>query len=635
MEGLLYLSFNTVLLMTVHPPKSSPDSFLATNEVSNLLFDNIDETFLFIDKDLNIVFANKRALRSLKEFLGRDIYPGQNITSLVSNERQVELKRIYQDVFNGNERKTEVNMPSGDGFRYFENVLKPARNPEGQIVGVIVSSREITEKKYAEKALSEAEERWRFALESANQGVWDWNIKTGISYYSKSYLDLYGYSEGDLSGSFSEWQDRVHPEDLGPLMDTVKRQLEKKEKYVETVYRIKVKTGEYKWIEAKGMLLLDAEGNPDRMIGLHTDLTQKLKTQEELERTNQEIRVANERFNIMMKATHDMIWDWDLVNDNFYRGEEGLMNVYGIQSHNAISTIEHWLQRIHPADFRRVERVIRAIKTDNKIDKFDLEYRFRRDDGSYSFVYDRGLIIRNEQQVPIRVIGAAQDISERKRLESEILKNEIEYQKTISQASIDSQEMERTAIGKELHDNVNQILTTTKLYLDLARTKPELKDELIKKSIYNINDIINEIRNLSRSLMDPTINDLGIGESITGLVENINLLNQIHVTFNFDENLETVLNKNQKLTIFRIIQEAINNVLRHAEAKKVVINLHRKDDKVELLIDDDGKGFTPDMVKKGIGLNNIKNRISLINGSVDLKSEPDKGCQLIINFPIH
>jgi PAS domain S-box-containing protein len=472
-------------------------------------------------------------------------------------------------------------------------------------------------------------------LESANQGVWDWNIKTGISYYSKSYLDLYGYSEGDLSGSFSEWQDRVHPEDLGPLMETVKRQLEKKEKYVETVYRIKVKTGEYKWIEAKGMLLLDAEGNPDRMIGLHTDLTQKLKTQEELERTNQEIRVANERFNIMMKATHDMIWDWDLVNDNFYRGEEGLMNVYGIQSHNAISTIEHWLQRIHPADFRRVERVIRAIKTDNKIDKFDLEYRFRRDDGSYSFVYDRGLIIRNEQQVPIRVIGAAQDISERKRLESEILKNEIEYQKTISQASIDSQEMERTAIGKELHDNVNQILTTTKLYLDLARTKPELKDELIKKSIYNINDVINEIRNLSRSLMDPTINDLGIGESITGLVENINLLNQIHVTFNFDDNLETVLNKNQKLTIFRIIQEAINNVLRHAEAKKVVINLHRKDDKVELLIDDDGKGFTPDMVKKGIGLNNIKNRISLINGSVDLKSEPDKGCQLIINFPIH
>jgi signal transduction histidine kinase len=233
------------------------------------------------------------------------------------------------------------------------------------------------------------------------------------------------------------------------------------------------------------------------------------------------------------------------------------------------------------------------------------------------------------------VIGAAQDISERKRLESEILKNEIEYQKTISQASIDSQEMERTAIGKELHDNVNQILTTTKLYLDLARTKPELKDELIKKSIYNINDVINEIRNLSRSLMDPTINDLGIGESIMGLVENINLLNQIHVTFNFDDNLETVLNKNQKLTIFRIIQEAINNVLRHAEAKKVVINLHRKDDKVELLIDDDGKGFTPDMVKKGIGLNNIKNRISLINGSVDLKSEPDKGCQLIINFPIH
>src|SRR5690606_21033921 len=103
--------------------------------------------------------------------------------------------------------------------------------------------------------------------------------------------------------------------------------------------------------------------------------------------------------------------------------------------------------------------------------------------------------------------------TERKRLEQELLQNELEKQKAINQATVDTQEAERSEIGKELHDNVNQVLTTTKLYLDLAMSSPELKDELIIKSNKNIINVINEIRQLSRSLMDPSIGDLGLIDS--------------------------------------------------------------------------------------------------------------------------
>jgi signal transduction histidine kinase len=269
-----------------------------------------------------------------------------------------------------------------------------------------------------------------------------------------------------------------------------------------------------------------------------------------------------------------------------------------------------------------------------KQDTFEMEYRFLRDDGTYSDVYDRGMIIRNTLGKPVRMIGAAQDITDRKRLEKELLQNELERQKAINQATVDTQEQERSEIGKELHDNVNQVLTTTKLYLDLALSNPELKEELILKSSKNIINIINEIRQLSRSLMDPSIGDLGLLDSINDLIENINLTRKLHVKLAAEKKLELLLDKNQKLTVFRIIQEALNNAIKHAKASTVNIQLGHSGGLAQILIQDDGIGFHPDLVKKGVGLKNIQNRIYLINGVQTISSAPGKGCKLIINFPI-
>jgi len=265
---------------------------------------------------------------------------------------------------------------------------------------------------------------------------------------------------------------------------------------------------------------------------------------------------------------------------------------------------------------------------------FEMEYRFRRDDGTYSHVYDRAIVIRDSEGRPVRLIGAAQDATERKRLEQELLENELERQKAINQATVDTQEQERSEIGKELHDNVNQVLTTTKLYLDLALTNNELKDELITKSTRNIVSVINEIRQLSRSLMDPSIGDLGLIDSIYDLIENINLTQKLHVKLHADDRLEDLLNKNQKLTIFRIIQEALNNAIRHARASHVMITIKKEKQIIHLLIQDDGIGFEPSQVRKGAGLKNIQNRIYLINGSHSIETAPGKGCIIKINFPL-
>jgi len=199
---------------------------------------------------------------------------------------------------------------------------------------------------------------------------------------------------------------------------------------------------------------------------------------------------------------------------------------------------------------------------------------------------------------------------------------------------VDSQEQERTEIGKELHDNVNQVLTTTKLYLELALSNEELRNELIQKSCKNIVGVINEIRQLSRSLMDPTIGDLGLVDSLHDLIENINLTRRLHVKLTADRRMESYLDKNHKLTIFRIIQEALNNAIKYARATTVQISFQLINDIAEVIIHDDGVGFDPSLIKKGAGLKNIQNRVYLINGTHSIISSPGHGCKIIINFPI-
>jgi PAS domain S-box-containing protein len=347
------------------------------------------------------------------------------------------------------------------------------------------------------------------------------------------------------------------------------------------------------------------------------------------------IKIFNDRYNNILKATHDCIWDWNLETGTFYRNEEGISKVYGVKNNQAIQNIYSWMQRIHPEDNTRVQRVINDILHATDRDTFDVEYRFKRDDGDYSYIYDRGIIVRDADGKPVRMIGAAQNVTERKKLQMELLQQELDRQKLISQATIDTQEQERSEIGKELHDNVNQILTTTKLYLDLSLSNPELKDELIQKSSKNIIYVINEIRQLSRSLMNPSIGDLGLVDSIHDLVENINVTRKLQVSLTADEAVEELLSENQKLMVFRIIQEALNNSIKHAQAGSVIIFLKKGRTQVHLDITDDGVGFNPSTVKKGAGLKNIQNRVYLTNGKLNITSAPTKGCKIEISFPIN
>ena len=196
---------------------------------------------------------------------------------------------------------------------------------------------------------------------------------------------------------------------------------------------------------------------------------------------------------------------------------------------------------------------------------------------------------------------------------------------------IEAQEKERAIIGYELHDNINQILTASKLHLQF--TNDTLKDKNILKSIEYIQTAINEIRNISRSLSAPTLGSKSLTDSISNLIQNISNVTNLDIYFEYSTYSKEI-SKEQSLAIYRITQEQINNIIKHAGATKVNISL-AQDNKVTILnISDNGKGFDTRVKRNGIGLNNILSRSQIFNGKMSIDSAPGKGTKLEIILPM-
>jgi two-component system sensor histidine kinase UhpB len=355
-------------------------------------------------------------------------------------------------------------------------------------------------------------------------------------------------------------------------------------------------------------------------------------------RRNMEIlREANERYSLVTKATHDLIWDWNLLTGEVYCDKTAAKDVQIFSSNSAIHDIENWNKRIHPDDADRWFKTIEKIKKSTE-DFFELEYRIMGSAGSYRHIYDRGYVVRNASGEALRLIGAAQDVTEKLRLESALRESQLQRQRVITEATIKGQENEREQLGRELHDNINQILATSKLYLDHGLSFTPVKEEVILKSKEFISQAIEEIRRLSKALLPPTMEEFGLILALTEMVDSISLAGNFRIEKNWDDFHEQVLQKDQKLTIYRILQEQLNNIVKHAAAKNVTIALHLLHDdnnnqSVELSIKDDGKGFNPSKKRNGVGLRNIISRAELFGGTVVIQSEPGQGCELKVVFP--
>ncbi len=233
-----------------------------------------------------------------------------------------------------------------------------------------------------------------------------------------------------------------------------------------------------------------------------------------------------------------------------------------------------------------------------------------------------------------RLIYYRYKFKQEKKLQEELVNEEAKRSKAV----LESEENERQRLARELHDGVGQLLSATKLNLSTLESEKCTPEEKLRlqNSMHILDDSIREIRNISHNMMPDTLLKYGLTKAIDDFVLKIHQSQKIKIHFEcngFDENS---LNDTEKLMLYRIVQESVNNVLKYAEATELNIQLSADNEEISLMIQDNGKGFDIDVGKQkaGIGLKNMQLRTNYLKGKLEIESSAKSGTTIIIEIPL-
>ncbi|MDB5251025.1 MAG: domain S-box protein [Flaviaesturariibacter sp.] len=293
-----------------------------------------------------------------------------------------------------------------------------------------------------------------------------------------------------------------------------------------------------------------------------------------------------------------------------------------------------WFQRFIPADarenaLRRFDTVISGGATVRQYHENALQLR----DGQVRTIRWSTTLIKTKDGAIEGALGSGLDITENKALQTYLYKQETEKRQQVLSAVIDAQEAERQHIASELHDNVGQLLTTCKLMLGM-----ELDHQvspLLQGCFDNLQRAINEIRSLTHHLNPAQLSEIGFVSSLREMIQTLQVAGTYDFTLTIagEESLRE-LDAAVALSAFRIVQESLNNIFKHAGAFKIDILVQGSPTSLDIEVADNGRGFVIGSVKKGLGLKNIYNRAELHGGSVYINSTPGEGTLVSICIPL-
>lgn len=388
---------------------------------------------------------------------------------------------------------------------------------------------------------------------------------------------------------------------------------------IETIQQVKLANGSNITFQVN---LFPVKGGDGKFMvgGQAFQITDKVNPAKQLD--------SNKQLLLLRLAGTDAIWEWNMKSGHIFRNDT-LMKMIGYPA-NETDGLAWWFRRIHPADRDRVSNRVKEA-TDKQLLFWEDEYRFKCADGGYKNIHDHGYIVYENAQ-PVKMIGSLHDVAAMNSLQNQLNNEKLQRQKELSETVIRVQEIERARIGYELHDNINQVISTAKLFIDMLNPVSEEQKQVKEKSTHYLVMAIKEIRNLSKELVTPQFNEEALTVSLKKIIDDLQASSGTEITFICDD-MADKLSNGKKVALFRIIQEQLKNIITHSAADKAAIFLRGNTDTVELVITDNGKGFNAAETRRGIGLSNIYERTKFYNGKADLKTEKGKGCSLIIQIP--
>ena len=527
--------------------------------------------------------------------------------ALIASEQWAAARALNRGETTINE---EIEIEIFDGtHKIILNSAIPLRGKNGLIIGAIAINVDITERKRIAEQLALSESTFRSAFDDSAIGMALVLPDGKFLRVNRELSKMTGYPEGELLAL--TFQDITYPEDLEEDISYLKQTLNGTIDSYQMEKRYFHKGGHLIWIHLNVSLVRDGQGNPLFFVSQIEDISERKKS-EVL------IKESEEKFRKLVEES--LVGVFILQDDIFVYVNPQLEKITGYSKTDLLNEMSF-------------EKLIEKEDRQKPWKNYLSEPGQGRPSGNYFLkVIRKSTDVLHTEVIlsPITYggkaafIGTMVDITER-----------VEEQKRINKAVTDAQEREREEISMELHDNVNQLMAGCSINIDFVKmiVKDEKASAVLGKIKGYISEAIEELRRISHQLAPATHVWISLEEKIKTVVDTMNVGKGIKIRYHFDELQETIKAEVQ-LAMYRIIQEQFTNILKHAKASLVVIIVQRRNGAICMSIEDNGVGFDPHITNNGIGLENIKRRVQVFNGSFNIQALAGKGCKLDIQFPV-
>ena len=593
-----------------------------TAETTNLL-ERITDGFLALDSNFTFTFVNKKAGEILghkpEDMIGKNILSGFSvIASSQFNDACLQCFQTQQYTFLENQY-TPLNI-------WIENDIYPSPD------GLSVFFKDATFKKKAELALKESEGHYRHLIEHIHAGVVVHRPDSSILLCNQEATRLLGLSVDQMMGKTAidpEWNfvsgdGKKMDADQYPVIQVIASG----KPLLNMIGGIDNPNNKGRvWVLINAFPEYDTTGELEQVVVTFVDITDRKKAEEELKRSEETLNMAQGIAKIGS-------WEFDL-NTHDLRWSKELYRIFEIENLNGSELYDAYRKKFHPEDLYKLDDMINYAITNNK--GFTYQHRIIANDKSIKHILGIGEVTLNENGNIIGLKGTGQDITELIKAEEKLQKSYQHIRQLVNHLQ-DIREQERTNIAREIHDELGQQLTGLKMYISwlnkkITRKETEIQDKFTA-TLELIEETIKSVRKISTDLRPSMLDDLGLLAALEWQSHEFEKRSGIVTEFiNLTGNKE--IPAKLKTGLFRIFQESLTNVARHANAKKIIASLKFDNNNLTLTITDDGKGFTIKNIesKKTLGLFGMKERTMEMGGKYEIKSEPGKGTTVSIIVP--
>jgi PAS domain S-box-containing protein len=585
---------------------------LITQSPDGIFVVDLSGKFLSVNNSMSVELGF-----SEKEFLS------MNISSIIPENYIKQFEARLKKIINGKgiSESIEYKVKGKFGRIIYVEVLSAPYYKGNKLIGFQGIARNITERKIAEQSLRRSREEFKNYFDSSTVGLSVTAPNKSWIEVNQRFCEIMGYSKEEILKL--DWETLTHPDDLTENLKLFNQVLEGKIDSYKILKRFLKKDGSIVYISLSTICQRNAEGSVSQFLTSYIDITERKLAEDALTESKILFQTLADVSPVgIFRTTPD-------GNINYVNPTWSIIS--GLSVENALE--DGWLSAVHPDDRDKIKNEWQyAIKS--KKESF-ADYRFLLADGTIRWVMGQAVPEIGSKNQVVGYIGTITDITQRKKAEEDILESRKQMKELYARLT-DIRENERADISREIHDQLGQSLTALKIDLNWLKDKMITTSEMNRKlqgMIDIVNVTIKDVQRISSDLRPGMLDDLGLASAIQWYSQEFEKRTGISCHLQLDEPPD--MDSKVSLALFRILQEALTNVIRHANAKNVEIKLYLYRNNIILEIIDDGVGIKSNQInhKYSLGLVGIRERVNQFNGSFELNSEENNGTSLTVTIP--